>query len=178
MLDQWRKTRCGPSSSRIVAALAAASKLRFRPERIQIVKATYPPAGQPLTLTSCNFPRTAVESYNHSGGRVAQLVEQCPFKAWVAGSNPAALTIILNNLLRIASSNCPSPQPLARQRLDVRLLSHRNVAVALVIHAKIVQVRRCKLPPKAYRSWICRLCTRLACEENFAQPTLDSRLTA
>ena len=26
------------------------------------------------------------------GGRVAQLVEQCPFKAWVAGSNPAALT--------------------------------------------------------------------------------------
>ena len=26
-------------------------------------------------------------------GRVAQLVEQCPFKAWVAGSNPAALTI-------------------------------------------------------------------------------------
>jgi hypothetical protein len=28
------------------------------------------------------------------GGRVAQLVEQCPFKAWVAGSNPAALTKI------------------------------------------------------------------------------------
>ena len=26
------------------------------------------------------------------GGRVAQLVEQCPFKAWVAGSSPAALT--------------------------------------------------------------------------------------
>ena len=26
-------------------------------------------------------------------GRVAQVVEQCPFKAWVAGSNPAALTI-------------------------------------------------------------------------------------
>src|SRR4051812_7667184 len=26
-------------------------------------------------------------------GCVAQLVEQCPFKAWVAGSNPAALTI-------------------------------------------------------------------------------------
>ena len=25
-------------------------------------------------------------------GRVAQLAEQCPFKAWVAGSNPAALT--------------------------------------------------------------------------------------
>jgi formamidopyrimidine-DNA glycosylase len=27
------------------------------------------------------------------GGRVAQLVEQCPFKAWVEGSSPSALTI-------------------------------------------------------------------------------------
>jgi hypothetical protein len=27
-------------------------------------------------------------------GRVAQLVEQCPFKAWVEGSNPSALTRI------------------------------------------------------------------------------------
>jgi hypothetical protein len=25
-------------------------------------------------------------------GRVAQLVEQCPFKAWVDGSSPSALT--------------------------------------------------------------------------------------
>ena len=32
------------------------------------------------------------------GGRVAQLVEQCPFKAWVAGSNPAALTMIFKHL--------------------------------------------------------------------------------
>ena len=31
-------------------------------------------------------------------GRVAQLVEQCPFKAWVAGSSPAALTIFFNRL--------------------------------------------------------------------------------
>ena len=31
------------------------------------------------------------------GGRVAQVVEQCPFKAWVAGSNPAALTRISIN---------------------------------------------------------------------------------
>jgi hypothetical protein len=29
-----------------------------------------------------------------SVGRVAQVVEQRPFKAWVAGSNPAALTKI------------------------------------------------------------------------------------
>jgi hypothetical protein len=31
-------------------------------------------------------------NYLDEVGRVAQLVEQCPFKAWVAGSNPAALT--------------------------------------------------------------------------------------
>ena len=31
--------------------------------------------------------------FTSASGRVAQLVEQCPFKAWVAGSNPAALTI-------------------------------------------------------------------------------------
>ena len=31
-------------------------------------------------------------------GRVAQLVEQCPFKAWVAGSSPAALTIVFQSL--------------------------------------------------------------------------------
>ena len=35
------------------------------------------------------------ESFCYYGcsGRVAQLVEQRPFKAWVAGSNPAALTM-------------------------------------------------------------------------------------
>jgi hypothetical protein len=33
-------------------------------------------------------------NYLSTGGRVAQLVEQCPFKAWVAGSSPAALTKI------------------------------------------------------------------------------------
>jgi hypothetical protein len=36
------------------------------------------------------------------GGRVAQLVEQCPFKAWVAGSSPAALTRCFNNLPSLA----------------------------------------------------------------------------
>ena len=34
-------------------------------------------------------------------GRVAQLVEQRPFKAWVAGSNPAALTIVYLLELRV-----------------------------------------------------------------------------
>jgi len=37
-------------------------------------------------------------NYLDEDGRVAQLVEQCPFKAWVAGSNPAALTIFFNDL--------------------------------------------------------------------------------
>jgi hypothetical protein len=32
-------------------------------------------------------------------GRVAQLVEQRPFKAWVAGSNPAALTTRLTSAI-------------------------------------------------------------------------------
>ena len=31
-------------------------------------------------------------NYLDRDGRVAQLVEQCPFKAWVEGSNPSALT--------------------------------------------------------------------------------------
>jgi hypothetical protein len=38
---------------------------------------------------------------NH-GGRVAQLVEQCPFKAWVEGSSPSALTRCFNNLQWLA----------------------------------------------------------------------------
>ena len=32
-------------------------------------------------------------------GRVAQLAEQCPFKAWVDGSNPSALTRFVKRLL-------------------------------------------------------------------------------
>ena len=36
-------------------------------------------------------------------GRVAQLVEQRPFKAWVAGSNPAALTIPASAVIRDTS---------------------------------------------------------------------------
>jgi hypothetical protein len=51
-------------------------------------------------------------------GRVAQLVEQCPFKAWVAGSNPAALT---------TPSNHPDPKiidviPKRRSRRGTRCL--------------------------------------------------------
>jgi len=37
-------------------------------------------------------------------GRVAQLVEQCPFKAWVAGSNPAALTKISSGFVLLRRS--------------------------------------------------------------------------
>jgi hypothetical protein len=49
-------------------------------------------------------------------GRVAQLVEQCPFKAWVAGSNPAALTMIskpLHQLQRVAAGHRQAPRKLA-----------------------------------------------------------------
>ena len=42
-------------------------------------------------------------------GRVAQLAEQCPFKAWVDGSSPSALTTVLvavqfEKMLRIRAS--------------------------------------------------------------------------
>ena len=49
-------------------------------------------------------------------GRVAQLVEQCPFKAWVAGSNPAALTKIskyLEQLPHVATGHPQAPRKLA-----------------------------------------------------------------
>jgi hypothetical protein len=50
--------------------------------------------------TSCRRHTTTLRAIddmldsNDNVGRVAQLVEQCPFKAWVAGSSPAALTIL------------------------------------------------------------------------------------
>ena len=43
-------------------------------------------------------------------GRVAQLVEQCPFKAWVAGSNPAALTKILKDLADFGTAEFGRPR--------------------------------------------------------------------
>ena len=43
-------------------------------------------------------------------GRVAQLVEQCPFKAWVAGSSPAALTKILKYLADFGRVGFGHPQ--------------------------------------------------------------------
>src|ERR1700688_2856238 len=47
-------------------------------------------------------------------GRVAQLVEQCPFKAWVAGSSPAALTRISRYLVdfgRVDFGHRRTPRP-------------------------------------------------------------------
>jgi hypothetical protein len=40
-------------------------------------------------------------NYLSKVGRVAQLVEQCPFKAWVEGSSPSALTNIFLDLIRV-----------------------------------------------------------------------------
>src|SRR5260370_3810972 len=51
-------------------------------------------------------------------GRVAQLVEQCPFKAWVAGSNPAALTTVfkyLENLGRVDFGHPRTPRRVSTQ---------------------------------------------------------------
>jgi hypothetical protein len=53
-------------------------------------------AGRPLPVPQANFDRLSSRLSEcvrlRESGRVAQVVEQCPFKAWVAGSNPAALT--------------------------------------------------------------------------------------
>src|SRR5438445_13721640 len=43
-----------------------------------------------------------------NSGRVAQLVEQCPFKAWVAGSNPAALTMTSSGQTPHRAHDCRS----------------------------------------------------------------------
>src|SRR5258708_7595210 len=51
-------------------------------------------------------------------GRVAQLVEQCPFKAWVAGSNPAALTNIsryLEHFGRVGFGHPGTPRTVSTQ---------------------------------------------------------------
>ena len=43
-------------------------------------------------------------------GRVAQVVEQCPFKAWVAGSNPAALTKTSKHLANLGRVDFGHPE--------------------------------------------------------------------
>ena len=56
-------------------------------------------------------------------GRVAQLVEQCPFKAWVAGSNPAALTKISKYLVDLGRVDFGHPRtPRAGETLVSTLL--------------------------------------------------------
>jgi hypothetical protein len=52
-------------------------------------------------------------------GRVAQLVEQCPFKAWVAGSNPAALTKDFKALSSFLHFSAPAFTALASFLLTV-----------------------------------------------------------
>jgi hypothetical protein len=63
-------------------------------------------------------------------GRVAQLVEQCPFKAWVAGSSPAALTTISKYLVNIgradfghSRTDSTGPVPCSRVRRSPRFTS-------------------------------------------------------
>jgi hypothetical protein len=54
--------------------------------------------GTPLASSAVPFAAPPLQSrisvvVDCLWGRVAQLAEQCPFKAWVDGSNPSALTI-------------------------------------------------------------------------------------
>ena len=66
-------------------------------------------------------------------GRVAQLVEQRPFKAWVAGSNPAALTIF-DPLLFWFQQVLPSP---LRSGIGFRFAAHTPVLAASVVRALV-----------------------------------------
>ena len=61
-------------------------------------------------------------------GRVAQLVEQRPFKAWVAGSNPAALTTRLS-LIRAPVGKKMWPSTTSTQ-LELRVPS------SIIVHTK------------------------------------------
>ena len=81
-------------------------------------------------------------------GRVAQLVEQRPFKAWVAGSNPAALTIKQSE--RIAS---PSPSSAVADS-GFRLQAPKPLAPS----AKAVYFSLFKVPELGFRAVLGLLC--------------------
>src|SRR5206468_4444489 len=72
-------------------------------------------------------------------GRVAQLVEQCPFKAWVAGSSPAALTIYPQGY----NDNSVSPLREAHgTRTLLLIVSRRRSAYHCAFLALLVPARR------------------------------------
>ena len=54
--------------------------------------------GRPLCLWESTICLRGVLNLKE-WGRVAQLAEQCPFKAWVDGSSPSALTNHLHDIL-------------------------------------------------------------------------------
>ena len=81
----------------------------------------------------CEVPRRTTLGQNANlyvkldrRGRVAQLVEQCPFKAWVEGSSPSALTIPRSEVhaqVRFV------PRHLVSKRLHRLLSSKKNLVV-------------------------------------------------
>jgi hypothetical protein len=91
---EWRR---GEDGTRVVAArrqqvtLDTYTQRQLMPVKRaaqrKVIEMIVPICSQKSQMTTCKYLIVQV-------GRVAQLVEQCPFKAWVAGSSPAALTII------------------------------------------------------------------------------------
>ena len=78
-------------------------------------------------------------------GRVAQVVEQCPFKAWVAGSNPAALTKLstkratfAEGLLATVAHRKISGSHTARSRSCERPGSGYGVAAERALQRKLI----------------------------------------
>jgi hypothetical protein len=68
----------------------------------------------------------AADRINHCG-RVAQLAEQCPFKAWVDGSSPSALTTNPLELVDLHSGTFSSQKILTLTRPTTCEPSHLNV---------------------------------------------------
>jgi hypothetical protein len=64
---------------------------------------------------------------NAKGGRVAQLAEQCPFKAWVDGSSPSALTSNPLGLLDLHSQGFFSQKILTHTQPTACEPTHLNV---------------------------------------------------
>src|SRR5580658_8825629 len=82
-------------------------------------------------------------------GRVAQLVEQCPFKAWVEGSNPSALTKILKYLADFGRADFGHPRTprASKSRVPTPWRWHFSLSTSLGISSEGPSGRpSCELP--------------------------------
>ena len=86
------------------------------------------------------------------GGRVAQLAEQCPFKAWVDGSSPSALTSNPLGLLDLHSQSFSNQE----------ILTHTQPTTCEPPYLNIVHLGRDRLSVLAQHNL--RICVPHFCE--------------